>query len=470
MGSGPVRELRSPYTGTVISRVASAAPSDVARIVAESAAAGSAWRELPLRERAQLLLGLRGSLLQRADELATLIALESGKTPAEAKAGLVRGIEVLEFAIGLPNMDVGSALDVSRGVRCETRREPLGVVVGITPFNFPAMVPLWMLPLALCVGNTFILKPSEKTPQTACALGQALCDVGFPPGVFSIAHGGADTVQALLDETAIEAVAFVGSTTVAASVYGQAAARGKRALCLGGAKNHLIVMPDADPALTVQAVFDSFTGCAGQRCMAGSVLVCVGDAERIVESIAELCRRCQPGVDMGALIDPAARHRLVTAIERAQGEGARVRVDGRAVLPPAKYAGGNWLGPTLLDRVEPQMQCATDELFGPVLSVIRVESLDAALALEQRSPYGNATSVFTSSGAVARYVADRASSGMVGVNVGVPVPRDPFSFGGTKRSRFGHGDMTGHGGVEFWTQLKKITSKWALQRDSSWIS
>jgi malonate-semialdehyde dehydrogenase (acetylating)/methylmalonate-semialdehyde dehydrogenase len=277
-------------------------------------------------------------------------------------------------------------------------------------------------------------------------------------------------VEALVEHPGVRAVGFVGSSPVARAVHTRATALGKRALCLGGAKNHLIAAPDADEAMTVKGVVDSFTGCAGQRCMAASVLVVVAAADRLVEPIVERAASLALGSDMGALIDEAAKARLTEAIERAEREGARVRLDGRKVAAPAGYEHGQWLGPTVLDGVTEAMDAAQRELFGPVLAVIRVKTLDEALALERKSPYGNAVSIFTQSGAVASYVADRATSGMIGVNVGVPVPRDPFSFGGTKDSKFGHGDMTGPGGVELWSQLKKITTKWAVSEDTNWMS
>ncbi len=468
--NGARKSVVSPYFGRPIATLAASTPEDVEAAVHAAAKAGAAWRTRPLRERAQLLGRLRSLLAERSDEVARCAALESGKTEAEARAGLERGLEVVDFAMSLQAMELGGALDVSRGVRCETRREPLGVVVGITPFNFPAMVPLWMMPIAVCMGNTFILKPSDKVPMTANLLGHFAAQAGFPPGVFSVVHGDQHTVEALVDHAAVQAVAFVGSTPVAQSVYARAALQGKRALCLGGAKNHLIVAPDADLQLTVRAAYDSFTGCAGQRCMAGSVLVTIGEAPELVQGIIDLASRCRLGESMGALIDAAARERLLGAIDRAQAEGARVLYDGRRMAPPEPYKGGYWLGPTIIDGVSPHSECATRELFGPILSIVRVGTLEEALALEQQSPYGNATSVFTQSGAVARRVAEQATSGMIGVNVGVPVPRDPFSFGGSKRSKFGHGDITGTSAVEFWTERKKVTSKWALQSDQSWIS
>jgi malonate-semialdehyde dehydrogenase (acetylating) / methylmalonate-semialdehyde dehydrogenase len=469
-GSGPERAIVSPYTNRTLSRLHLSTGSDVDSGVQKAHAAWLGWRRLPLRERLDPLARLRLALLEELEPLSLTVAAESGKTPAEARAGVLRGIEVIEFALSLQNSDSGAALDVSRGVSCEYRRDSLGVVVGITPFNFPAMVPLWMFPIALSVGNAFILKPSEKVPLSANYLGDLALRAGYPPGVFSVVHGDRVAVQALISHPLVQAVAFVGSTQVARDVYAQAAAAGKRALCLGGAKNQLIVAPDADPELTAKAVVDSFTGCAGQRCMAGSLLLAVDSAARLIEPIKKLAGSIALGSGMGALIDRAARARLLTAIERAESAGVEVALDGRSAAVPSAYAGGNWLGPTILDRVTVDMDCAKEELFGPVLSVVRVPTLEAALAIERSNPYGNATSIFTSSGAVARHVAERASSGMIGVNVGVPVPREPFSFGGTKQSKFGHGDITGPSAVEFWTDRKKITSKWAAQLDATWMS
>jgi len=344
------------------------------------------------------------------------------------------------------------------------------VVAGITPFNFPIMIPCWMGAMAVATGNAFILKPSEKVPLSANYLGDLALRAGYPPGVFSVVHGDRVAVQALITHPLVQAVGFVGSSQVARFVYAESAAAGKRALCLGGAKNQMIVTPDADLDLTAKAVVDSFTGCAGQRCMAGSLLLAVDSGARVLEPIKKLAGALALGSSMGALIDRAARSRLVSAIERAESAGVQVALDGRNAKIPAAYSGGNWLGPTILDQVTPDMDCAKDELFGPVLSVVRVPTLEAALAIERANPYGNATSIFTSSGAVARHVAERSSSGMIGVNVGVPVPREPFSFGGTKQSKFGHGDITGPSAVDFWTDLKKITTKWSAQQDATWMS
>ena len=464
------RDVVSPYTGAVVGRVELSGAADVDAAVTAARGALAGWAAMPLKERSRPLFRFRELLLRHLDELANGAALEAGKTRGEAKAGLEKGIEVVEFALALQNLNEGAALEVSRGVRCEGRREPLGVVAGITPFNFPAMVPLWMFPIAVTVGNAFILKPSEKVPLTARRLGALMLEAGYPAGVFSIVNGDKEAAMALADQPDIAAIAFVGSTAAARAIYTRATAQGKRALCLGGAKNHILVVPDADPEITVRGVVDSFTGCAGQRCMASSALLAVGPVDDLVEKIVARAASIKLGPGMGAIIERAARDRIVGAIDRAEADGAKIALDGRRPSPPAGYESGHWLGPTVIDRARPDMECARAELFGPVLTVIRVSNLDEALAIEAQSPYGNATSVFTTSGAVARLVSERATSGMVGINVGVPVPREPFSFGGAKDSKFGAGDITGRPGVEFWTRWKKVTTKWDLQPDATWMS
>lgn len=467
--SGEIIEVYSPYNGQLLGTVPESSAAELDEVVQAAKRAAKDWARWSLKERTAPLFRFRALLHEHLDALSHSVAAESGKTLAEARAGLEKGIEVVEYALSLQNLEQGASLEVSRGVRCVLRREPLGVVAGITPFNFPAMVPMWMFPIAVTLGNAFILKPSEKVPFTSLRLAELMREAGYPDGVFSVVHGGVRAVHALIDHPEIAAYAFVGSSKVAASVYARAAERGKRVLALGGAKNALILMPDADPQLAIPGVVASFTGCAGQRCMAGSLLITVGDCDRMLEAITAQASGIKLGSDMGAIISDAARARLVAAIERAQSEGAHVRLDGRTAPPPAAYEGGSWLGPTILDEVSSTSAAATEELFGPVLSVVRVKSLREALELEARSPYGNALSIFTQSGAHARYAADHAQSGMIGVNIGVPVPREPFSFGGTKASRYGHGDITGSGGVELWTKLKKVTAKWG-QSDGSWMS
>lgn len=469
-GTGSSSSIVSPYSGEALGTVRSASHEQVDQAVRSAAAAFQEWRRTPQKERSGKLLQFRHLLLRELEQLAHSAARECGKTVAEGRAEVLKGIEVLEFAAGLQDSDVGGAMDVSRGVRCEYIREPLGVTVGITPFNFPAMVPMWMIPIALSVGNAFILKPSDKVPFTPCLLGALIVEAGLPKGIFSIVHGGKDIVEALIDHECVAAVGFVGSSPIAKSVYVRASSHGKRALCLGGAKNHLILAPDADPKVAVDGIVASFTGCAGQRCMAGSVLVAVGDSDHLVDQVVEAASKIVLGRDMGALIDHAAQARLTQAIAKAEQEGSRVRLDGRAASLPVGHENGAWLGPTILDNVHSSMECSCRELFGPVLSVIRVKNLEEAMALERASAYGNACAVFTTSGAVADFVAQNATAGMIGVNIGVPVPREPFSFGGTKESKFGVGDITGVGGVEFWSQRKKVTSKWALQSDKNWMA
>jgi len=462
--------VTSPYTGELLGSIPDSGPAQVAQVVQGARDAAQAWGRTPIKQRTQPLFRFRELLLAHLDALATCAARECGKTIEEARAGVLKGVEVVEYALSLQNLDMGGTLEVSAGVRCEVRREPLGVVAGITPFNFPAMVPLWLFPIAITVGNAFVLKPSEKVPLTAARLGALMIEAGYPPGVFSIVHGGRGAVDALLAHPDVAAYGFVGSSKVARDVYARGAQLGKRVLALGGAKNTMILAPDAAPALAVGGVVASFTGCAGQRCMAGSLLIAVGDADALVDGIVEAARALRIGDDMGALIDAGARARLESAIARAVDEGATLRLDGRGVTPPAGCEGGHWLGPTILDHVAPDSFCAREELFGPVLSVVRVPTLQAALEIERASPYGNATSVFTQSGLVARIVSEQAESGMIGINIGVPVPREPFSFGGTKGSRFGHGDITGMGGVELWTKLKKVTAKWSEVEHGSWMS
>ena len=443
--------------------------ADVELAVQKAAEAFPGWRQTPIKERCAILFRFREQLLSHLDLLSHTAASEAGKTVDEARAGVMKGVEVVEFALSLQNLDAGQIMEVSRGVTCEYRREPLGVVAGITPFNFPAMVPLWMYPIALALGNCFILKPSEKVPLTSQIIGDLFGRAGLPKGVFSIVNGAQECANAIIDHPLVHAVAFVGSTPVAKSVYTRTTALGKRALCLGGAKNSVIVTPDADPQITIPGVVASFTGCAGQRCMAASLLIAVGDVDSLIEGIRARAATLETGCALGAIISASARERIAATISAAQRAGATVLLDGRNPKPPAGYEGGFWLGPTIIDRATPDMECSTVEIFGPVLTIIRVRDLSEALALERRCVYGNATSVFTTRGSVAQRVADAATAGMIGVNIGVPVPREPFSFGGRKQSKFGHGDITGEASLDFWSDRKKITSKWEPQRDTSWM-
>ena len=467
---GEKHELVSPYFGKAVGSFVESTAEDVARAVAAAKHASIFWTKAPIKERTQIMFRFREILLRDIDAISQRISLESGKTLAEAHAGLMKGIEVLEFALSLQNREEGGRLEVSRGVFCETRREPVGVVAGITPFNFPAMVPMWMIPIALTLGNSFIWKPSDKTPMTSLLIANALQEAGLPDGVFTVVQGGRTAVEALLDPPDIGAVGFVGSTPVARSVYQRGSKSGKRVLALGGAKNHIILMPDADPDIAARGIADSFTGCAGQRCMAASVLLAVGDVDSLIDGVVSKVKEIKVGETMGAIISRTSEQHLRAAIDRAAQSGAKVLTDGRTFKMKGDYAGGNWLAPTVLDQVQPKTEAATIELFGPILSIVRVKNLSDAIAIENASPYGNAASVFTSNGAVAERVAAESHVGMVGVNVGVPVPREPFSFGGAYESKFGIGDMTGTGSLNLWSSLKKITTRWGNSSDRNWMN
>ncbi len=475
-GDGPVFQVHSPYNGSLIGAGAAASSALVEQALTVAEKAFEHWRWVPIKERSAVLFQFRQLLLRDIDGLSNLICSESGKIFSEARAEILKGIEVTEFALSLQNSDQTQKLEVSRGVSCEFRREPLGVVAAITPFNFPAMVPMWMIPIALVAGNCLVWKPSEKVPLTALKIAELLKQAGLPSGVFTVLHGAKDLVEALCLNKRIQAIGFVGSSAIADKVYQMGAATHKRVLALGGAKNHLIVMPDAEPQMTAQGIVDSFTGCAGQRCMAASVLLAVGEQgnsaiESTLTLATEKASKMRLGFDMGALISSQSLFKIRGALERALASGSgSLRLDGRETPVPQGCEAGFWLGPTILDQVVAGSEAACDELFGPVLSIIRVPSLSEALTIQKSNPYGNAASVFTQSAAIADRVMKEAHAGMIGVNIGVPVPREPFSFGGIGLSRFGHGDITGMQGLEFWTQLKKVTSKWVMQSDQNWMS
>jgi malonate-semialdehyde dehydrogenase (acetylating)/methylmalonate-semialdehyde dehydrogenase len=472
--TGASQDVVSPYTGKVIGQFNQSTIQDVDQAIQIAKAAAVTWNKTPIKERATLLLHLRSILLRDIETISKQVAQESGKTFGEARAGIMKGIEVLEFATSLQNADSGGRLQVSRGVFCEYRREALGVVAGITPFNFPAMVPMWMIPIALATGNCFVWKPSDKVPLTSNLLAKAIHEAGFPAGVFTVVQGGVTAVEAILDHPGVSAVGFVGSSPIAKKVYARGTAAGKRVLALGGAKNPIILMPDADPEMAAQGIADSFTGCAGQRCMAASVLLAVEDAEgktnQLIDRIVAKAKTIRPDKEMGALISKDSVDRLNKAIDQALKDGAKLLLDGRNPEVSSEHKGGFWLGPTILDQVKPTATAACDELFGPIISIVRMKNLSDALAFEAASAFGNACSVFTQNGAIAERVANETTAGMIGVNIGVPVPREPFSFGGTKTSKYGSGDITGENGVEFWSQLKKVTVKWAESSDKNWMS
>lgn len=460
----------SPYHGKKIGEVSLPSQAQIKKALKAADTAQKEWARTPMKERAQVLFNFRNILMRDLEKISHLKASESGKTFAEGRAGLMKGIEVLEYALSMQNMDVGGKMEVSRGVSCEYRRIALGVVANITPFNFPAMVPMWTIPIALGLGNAYVWKPSEKTPLTSIEIANALKEAGLPDGLFTVLHGGSETVDAIIDAPEVRAIGFVGSTKVAKIVYTRATSLGKRALCMGGAKNHIVLLPDANPDLAGVGISDSFTGCAGQRCMAASVLLAVGEVDKHIEKIITRASSMELGKDMGAIITRTQRDFLIEAIGRAEKQGAKIILDGRKAKAPAGMEEGNWIGPTVLDHVEPGSEAQQVELFGPIISIIRCKDITHAMAIQNTSEYGNACSVFTNNGGAADRVIREAKAGMVGVNVGVPVPREPFSFGGIAASKFGSGDITGEHSLDFWSDIKKITTKWEKQNDNNWMS
>jgi malonate-semialdehyde dehydrogenase (acetylating)/methylmalonate-semialdehyde dehydrogenase len=462
-------EVLDPSTGDLLSYVPLSSGAEVDAAVRGARGAFPAWSTTPIKERVQVFFRYRALLERHFDELAALITEEHGKLRNEAEAEVIKAIELTEFACSLPQVMAGEVLEVSRGIECRIDRYPLGVVASIVPFNFPSMVPHWTIPNAIALGNCMILKPSEQVPLSAGRIAELLIQSGLPSGVFNVVHGGQEVVEAICDHPDISAVSFVGSTRVAKLVYRRATANLKRALALGGAKNHLFVLPDADPDLASSNIVASMSGCTGQRCMAGSVMLAVSAGDAIVHQVVEHARTVIPGENLGPVISAEAKQRIERYIEEAVRAGATLLLDGRDATVPGRE-GGFWIGPTIVDHVRPDMKIAQEEVFGPVLAIIRARDVDQALAIENASPYGNAASVFTENGGLARYVTERASSGMVGVNVGVPVPREPFSFGGWNESKFGPCDITGKGSIEFWTRSKKITTKWNREARTDWMS
>ena len=459
----------SPLNGEALSKVPLSGKDDLAFAVAAAKNAFPAWSRTPIKERVQVFFRYKTLLEQNLRELAELVSEENGKTMSEAVAEIEKCIELTEFATSLPQLITGELLEVSKGVECRTEHVPLGVVASIVPFNFPSMVPNWTIPNAIALGNCLILKPSEKVPLSAGRIAELLKEAGLPDGVFNIVHGDVTIVEAICDHPDIEAVSFVGSTKVAKLVYGRATSNYKRCLALGGAKNHLMVMPDAIPSMTAQNVAASMSGCAGQRCMAASAMVAVGNTDHIIQKIVEEARKIVPGENLGAVINKESKERIEGFITEAEKQGAKVLLDGRGAKVAGRE-GGTYVGPTVIDYVKPDMAVAKEEIFGPVISIMRTATVDEALAIENANPYGNAASVFTQNGGVARYIIDHASAGMVGVNVGVPVPREPFSFGGWNESKFGVGDITGKSSIAFWTKLKKTTVKWNPDAGVNWMS
>ena len=462
-----------PSTGEVTARVDYAGPDEVNAAVAAALKAFPGWRNTSLSARAKTLFAFRELLNANRGRLARIITEEEGKVLADADGEIARGLEVVEFACGLPELLQGSfSANVSTSVDAYTFRQPLGVVAGITPFNFPAMVPMWMHPVAIACGNSFILKPSEKDPGASNLVAELWREAGLPDGVFNVVHGDREAVDLVLQHPDIAAVSFVGSTPVARHVHSSAIQAGKRVQALGGAKNHMVVMPGADMELAADAAASAAYGAAGERCMAISVVVAVGEAaDSLVESVRQRAAQIKigpgvdPGIDMGPLISGEHRDRVAALVQKGQDEGADLVLDGRGISV-ADRPGGFWFGPTVIDRVQPAMAAYREEIFGPVLSVIRARNYAEAIALVNANPYGNGTAIFTSDGGEARAFEHDVQVGMIGINVPIPVPMAHYSFGGWKNSLFGETHIYGPDGVRFYTRGKVVTRRWTESKDA----
>jgi malonate-semialdehyde dehydrogenase (acetylating) / methylmalonate-semialdehyde dehydrogenase len=460
----------NPATGEVIARTPESDAAEVGAAIEAAAAAYPAWRRTPAEDRIQPLFKLKHLLEEHLDDISRIITQENGKTFTEAKAEMRRAIENVEVACGIPMMMQGYNLeDVARGIDEMMIRQPLGVVAAIVPFNFPGMIPFWFLPYAIACGNTFVLKPSERVPLTMKFAYELLERTGLPKGVLTLVNGGKSVVDALLDHPKVRAISFVGSTPVARYVYSRASANGKRAQCQGGAKNHVIVLPDADMSMTTQIISDSAFGCAGQRCLAVSVAVTVGEAQKtfrdsITESAAKLHvgNGLDEGVQMGPVITPQSKARVESLIAKGEQQGAKVLLDGRKAKVP-RHEGGNFVAPTILDDVPATSELADTEIFGPVLSLIHADNMDGALAFLERSAYGNQASLFTSSGSAARRFRYEAPAGNIGINIGVAAPMAYFPFSGWKDSFFGVLHAQGRDAIEFFTDKKIVVERWAKE-------
>jgi malonate-semialdehyde dehydrogenase (acetylating)/methylmalonate-semialdehyde dehydrogenase len=460
-------EVTNPATGEVLRHVPFATAEDVAAAAAAALAAWPAWRAAPALRRARVLMRFRDLMEVHKKDLACLLSEEHGKTRIDAEGSITRGIEVVEFATGIPHLLKGEFSDnVGSDVDSFSLRQPVGVCAGITPFNFPAMVPMWMFPLALACGNAFILKPSERDPTLSLRMAELLKEAGLPDGVFNVVHGDKEAVDAILKHPDIKAVSFVGSTPIAKYIYETGTAHGKRVQALGGAKNHAVVLPDADLAFAAEALIGAAYGSAGERCMAVSVVVAVGDAgDPLCELLAARARRVAVGPadradsEMGPVITCAARDRIVGLIDRGVAEGATLVVDGRKPRI-AGHDNGFFVGPTLFDRATPEMAIYREEIFGPVLVIVRSDSLEEAIALINANPYANGAALFTRSGYAARRFQQQVEIGMIGINVPIPVPMAFYSFGGWRNSLFGDLHVHGMDGVRFYTRGKAVTTRW----------
>ncbi len=475
--SGRTSPVFNPATGEETGVVTLASSLEVQRVLESARRAFLTWRESSLTQRTRVLFAFREVVARRLDDLALVITDQHGKVLSDARGEVQRGLEVVEYACGIPTLLKGEYSDqVSGGVDAFSYRQPLGVVVGITPFNFPAMVPMWMFPLAIATGNAFVLKPSERDPGASLLLAEMWAEAGLPEGVFSVLQGDVEVVHSLLEHPLVDAVSFVGSTPVAREIYRRARAANKRVQALGGAKNHSVVLPDADPDFVAEHLVASAFGSAGERCMAISTSVLVGGvADAVLERVADRARRVVVGSgrdatsEMGPVITAASKNRIESIVSASVDEGASLVVDGRHLTVPG-YEGGFFVGPTVVDDVRPDMGVYQQEIFGPVLTNLRVSSVEDAIALVNANPYGNGTAIFTSSGEAARRFHREVNVGMIGINVPIPVPMAYYSFGGWKDSLFGDHHVYGPEGVRFYTRAKAVTQRWPERRDESGAS
>ncbi|WP_028241213.1 CoA-acylating methylmalonate-semialdehyde dehydrogenase [Stutzerimonas azotifigens] len=460
------RDIVNPATQEVLARVPFATAQEIDAAVDAAREAFKTWRKTPIGARSRIFLKYQQLIRENMKELAAILTAEQGKTLADAEGDVFRGLEVVEHAAGIGNLQLGElANNVAGGVDTYTLLQPLGVCAGITPFNFPAMIPLWMFPMAIATGNTFVLKPSEQDPMVTMRLCELALEAGIPPGVLNVVHGGADAVNAICDHRDIKAVSFVGSTRVGTHVYRRASEAGKRVQCMMGAKNHAIVLPDAHKEQTLNAIAGAAFGAAGQRCMALSVVILVGEAQQWIADLADKGRGLkvsagtEPGADLGPLVSCAALDRVSGLIARGEQEGATLELDGRNAQV-AGYEKGNFVGPTLFSGVTPQMDIYKEEIFGPVLCVMAADTLDEAIAMINENPNGNGTAIFTRSGAAARHFQEEIDVGQVGINVPIPVPVPMFSFTGSRGSKLGDLGPYGKQVVQFYTQTKTVTARW----------
>ncbi|AXA32908.1 CoA-acylating methylmalonate-semialdehyde dehydrogenase [Francisella adeliensis] len=462
-------DIDNPQTGEIIAKMTCSTKTDVNHAVEIAKEAQKNWGSNTYKARAQVFFKYRQLLQENFDELAALCSEENGKLLAEGAAEIAKAIELCELAVSIPQTLNDRRQVISNGIECKEQKTPLGVVASIVPLNFPIMVPHWSIPMALVLGNSMIVKPSERVPLSCIRVAELLKKAGLPDGVFNVVQGDSDVVEAICDHEDIKAVSFVGSTPIAKVVYERTAKSGKRCIALGGAKNNLLLLPDADIEMAAADIVASFTGCAGQRCMAASLLIAVGDTQGIIDKVVEESKKITAGQNLGAIITKESKDRIESYITKAEDAGCKILLDGRnAVVKGGEK--GYYVNPTIIDGAEFGQPWSCDEIFGPVVTIIRVKTVEEAIKIQNSSNYGNGASVYTQDGEAATYVADRLTAGMCGINIGVPVPREPFGFGGWKDSRFGVSDITGSQPIDFWTQTKKITTKWNAKHKKDWMS